>query len=303
MKGKIYDSAKSFIKKAMDAYVASDYQHFFVNLAISAELLGKAFLADIHPSTIINNDFDSLLTVCGAEKHSRKSPARIKTIGAHEVFKRCFQVEPKTKENEQALFLLADIRNGVVHIGDYEKESSQDVFVPYIKYTGRILKAMKKEFDDFFESFSDLAKTNLQDATKGTDKKVQQLLAKAKTSFAERYKGIDSNVIRTIIQAIEGSHMLTQYEEEHVTCPACKSLGVLSGTAEVIDWGADYDDESGLPEGEHPIVHLFGNKYTCNVCGFHVEGTEELEAAKIKSEIEIEDVNPEDFYDDHDLEF
>ncbi len=63
MKDKIYNNAKEFDRKGMNYYVEKELKQSIVNLSISAELIGKAFLATIQPyralhqvrSTSINN--------------------------------------------------------------------------------------------------------------------------------------------------------------------------------------------------------------------------------------------------------
>ena len=61
-------------------YLKNEYDQFFIQAGISFELLGKARLATIHPSLIIDKDFDSLLHACDAGKHSKRCPGMLRPL-------------------------------------------------------------------------------------------------------------------------------------------------------------------------------------------------------------------------------
>lgn len=117
MKQALLTKSSEWAQKAIRSYLDGQYENFLVNAGIAFELLGKAFLAGIHPSLIVDKDFDSLLQVCGAGGHSKKAPGNIRTIGAKDVISRISQILPQLISYEQELGFLADMRNGAVHIG------------------------------------------------------------------------------------------------------------------------------------------------------------------------------------------
>lgn len=295
MKEKIFERAKDFANKGLKDYVDDLSEHFLVNLAISAELLGKAFLAGIHPSLIIDKDFDSLLHICGAGKHAKKSPANIRTIGARDVFSRCSQVLPKLKEYQEILNTLANIRSGLIHLGNHDAEMAKLVFTPYLKYTKIILENMHVDFKGYFGEYAGIASTNMKDSKKEVDVQVQALLAKARSDFTQKFQGVEKEVVKGIIKTLEESYVMTKYEEEHVSCPVCENIGVISGSSEVEGWDVDYDKD-GNTEGGYPIVKLHGDSFKCNVCGLELDSSEALESAGIEPCIDLEDVDPADFY-------
>lgn len=297
---KIYSNAKDFNKKALNYYIEKDFNHAIVNLAISAELLGKAFLSKIHPSLIVNNDFDSLLHVCEAGKHSRKSPSNIRTIGAKEVYKRCFQILPELRNYEENLNLLADVKNGLVHLADFEKEIINKVFLPYLKYIKKILEAIETPLDDFFGEFTKLANISIQKSAKEIDIKVQCLLAKSKSDYKNKFKNTEKKVRKSIIDTIVKSYVLEQYNEELIDCPSCNNLSaIISGSHEVVDWEVDFDRD-GTPIGGYPVVVLYGASLKCEVCGLKLNSPEEINAVGIESSLTLEDIDPSDFYEEID---
>lgn len=266
------------------------------NIAIAAELLGKAFLAGINICLIVDKDFDSLLHVCGAGKHARKSPGNIRTIGAKEVFNRCAQIIPKLKDYETEMNLLADFRCGVIHLAEYEREFTKKVFVPYLKVTKILLEAMNLSVTDFFVGFNDLVETSIDESAKEINIEVERLIAKAKIDFQKRFEGVDETMKKNIIKSITDSYILTKYEEEISTCPVCDSDAVIAGTSEVEGWDVDFDRD-GNPEGAYPIVKLYGTSFKCNICGLKLNSSEELEIAGIDNKLSVEDVDPHDFYE------
>lgn len=305
MKEKILNNAKDFNKKALSYYVEKENKYAIINMSFSAELLGKAFLAKIHPSLIVNNDFDSFLHVCGAGKHSRKSPSNIRTIGAKEVYKRCFQILPKLRDYEDSLNLLADVRNGLVHLGDYEIDIINKVFLPYLKYMKGLLEAIEISFDDFFGEYTTLSNISIQKSVKEVDIRVQSLLAKSRSDYKKMFKNIEKKVKQSVIDTIVKSYVLEKYDEELIECPTCDNFSaIISGSHEVVDWDVDVDSD-GTPIGAWPNVVLYGDSLRCEVCGLKLNSSEEIEAAGTETSITLEDVDPSDFeeetgyYDDY----
>lgn len=294
MEKKLLHSAEDFNQEGMDHYVDNDIKHALANLSISFELLGKSFLAGVDPALIIDKDFDSLLHVCGAGKHARKSPVNIKTIGAHEVIKRCSQILPKIKDYEVGLGLLADARNGVLHFGECEAEMAKQVFVPYLKCTKVLLEAIGVDFEKYFGEFHKFVTTMLLESAKEIDVEVERLITKAKSNFQKKFKEIPGPTRKNIIQTVIDNYVLDKYNEVLTECPVCKNDGVVSGSHEVVSWEAEFDRD-GSPEGAYPIVELYADSFKCNICGLALDTSAELEAAGIETVIKLNDVDSNDF--------
>jgi hypothetical protein len=78
MKEKLLKQSTDAAHRAIRHYLKNEFDQFFIQVGISFELLGKARLATIHPSLIIDRDFDSLLHACAAGKHSKRLPGRLR---------------------------------------------------------------------------------------------------------------------------------------------------------------------------------------------------------------------------------
>jgi hypothetical protein len=76
---------------------------------------------------------------------------------------------------------------------------------------------------------------------------------------------------------------------------------VLGGSIDV-DWQADYD-RHGEVEGAYPVVTLTPSYFLCYVCDLSLDGSAELKAAGLGELIHVEDVDPNDFYDEPDYDY
>lgn len=212
------------------------------------------------------------------------------------MFSRCSQILPKLKEYEEIMNILASIRSGLVHLGDHDVELAKKVFTPCLKYGKIILEALNIGLKDFFGEFSDIAGTNIKDSRQEIEIHVQTSLAKAHSDFKQRFQGMEKKVVKGIIKTLEESYVLTKYKEDNTQCPICKNLGVASGSFEVEKWEVDVGRDGDL-EGAYPVVKLHCDSFKCRVCGLELESSEALESAGIEPCIDLENVDPADFYD------
>jgi hypothetical protein len=104
-------------QRAIHHYLHKEYDQFLMQAAMCFELLGKSRLATIHPSLIVDRDFDSFLHVCAEGKHAKRAPWNIRTINATEVLKRCIQLHPALTDFKDRLGMLAEFRNSAIHLG------------------------------------------------------------------------------------------------------------------------------------------------------------------------------------------
>jgi len=289
----LLERAKEFNAKALEYHVNNRVQLFVINAATSAELLGKAYLVNYHPCLIVDNDFDSLLHICGESKHSRKSLDYIKTISATITLKRCQQLIIRLSAFLKDIELLINLRNGIVHLGVYDKALGEKLLVPYVKYSSALLEELGIQRDDYFERFAELVDVSIQESINTIMLNVQQMIAKARIDYENRFKMHTNEEREVIIAAIINSYSLMKDYDELVECPACFNKAKISGSTELVDWTEVEIDGRKQP---YPVVELFAELLKCNVCGLSLDDYEELEAAGVMTSIPIEDVDPEDYY-------
>jgi hypothetical protein len=287
MKQELFTKSSEWAQKAMRSYIENQHEHFFVQSGVSFELLGKAYLAGIHPSLIVDRDFDSLLQVCGYGIHSRRAPGNIRTIGAKDVISRVSQLIPQLKSYEQQLGFLAEVRNGAVHLGSILNVDVPELTSIFLRATKILIEKCGQDIKVFFGSYADIVNKLLDDSAKEVEKTVTIKLARAKQVFDEKFGELEVKTVEEIAETVRQTYTLYEYNDEYDTCPACSNIGLASGTYEVEWEQADWDDPT--PE---PIVRLNVESFYCKMCGLSLDGRDEVVAAKLRDKIIIEDVDP-----------
>jgi len=300
MKEKLLKQAADAAHRAIRHYLNREYEQFFIQAGVSFELLGKARLAAIHPSLIIDRDFDSLLHACSAGKHSKRAPWNIKSITATEVLRRCAQLHPELTTFAPRLTVLADYRNSTIHLGDVPETEVTQLLHAYLAGSSVIVKGMELKPEEIFGEFTEMVSKQLDESLAEVQRVVSEKLARAKDNFRLRYATLDSEQLKAVMDAIEGGRStdMEKYHDALVVCPACGHLGVASGHSD-LDWDVDYDDE-GRPSHGYPVATLNPSTFVCNVCGLTLNDASELKAAGLEDSINIEDVDPADFYEEPD---
>jgi hypothetical protein len=300
MKDKLLKQGVDAAQRAIRHYLNKEHDQFFIQAGVSFELMGKARLAAIHPSLIIDRDFDSLLHACSAGKHSKRAPWNAKTITATEVLRRCTQLHPELTTFAPRLTLLAEYRNSTIHLGDVPAAEVTQLLRAFLAGSSVIAEGMELKPEEIFGEFSEMVSQQLDESLAEVQRVVAEKLARAKDDFRLRYTTLDSEQLKALVNFIEAGYanIKQKYRDELVVCPACEHLGITSGDYDV-DWEADYDDE-GSPNNAYAIVTLKPSAFVCNVCGLHLDDASELKAAELKDSINIEDVDESDFYEEPD---
>ena len=287
MKEKLLKQSTDAAQRAIRHYLKNEYDQLFIQAGISFELLGKARLATIHPSLIIDKDFDSLLHACAAGKHSKQLPWQIKTIAATEVLRRCTQLHPELVTFKSRLTLLAEYRNSTIHLGEVPEAEIKQIFQAYLAGSSAITKGLGMKPEEIFGEFTELVSKQLDESLAEVQRVVAEKLARAKDDFRIRYAALDPDQLKALVSFIEAGYKngMEKYRDEFVVCPACEHMGLTSG-----DYDLDWED--GYPE-----VTLTPATFLCNACGLDLKDPAELKAAGFPDSIDIEDVDPADFYE------
>ena len=231
MKEKLLKQGADAAQRAIRHYLNREYDQFFIQAGVSFELLGKARLAAIHPSLIIDRDFDSLLHACAAGRHSKRLPWNIKTINATEVLKRCAQLQPELSSFEKRLATLAEHRNSTLHLGDVPETEVTQLLRAYLAGSAVIVKGMELKPEEIFGEFAEMVSKQLDESLAEVQRVVSEKLARAEDDFRLRYTALDSQASKkAVMDAIDRGRNaeMEKYHDELVVCPACGHLGVAS---------------------------------------------------------------------------
>ncbi|HYF79331.1 MAG TPA: hypothetical protein VD973_19565 [Symbiobacteriaceae bacterium] len=286
---KLIDSSSEAARRSLSHQVKEDWDQFLIQGSMAIELLGKATLVRIHPSLIVDKDFDSLLVVSGGLKYSkRKDPWSIKTVGAVELLTRCAQVIPDLKSVEGKLRVLADLRNSVVHIGAPPPKEMGEILDAFLRGAVIHLEWLVSDQKAYFGEYYDYVQKRLDARLADVNKLVAGKIASAKSVFDEKYGSLESHVWHGIEAVVSKSLNPIRYEQIVATCPACGCDGLLSGTCQ-LEWDQFDEDDPG-----DMSLRLNAKDFNCPFCNLHLDGVDELKAAGLRATMTLE---PEDLYD------
>jgi hypothetical protein len=285
-------------QRAIRHYLAKEYDQFLIHAGHSFELVGKARLAAIHPSLIVDRDFDSFLHVCAAGKHAKRPPWNLKTITATEVLSRCIQLHPALNDFSARLKLLADYRNSAIHLGEIVQEEQKEIFHAFIASASLITGEMGVKPKEVFGEFAELVATHLDNSLAEVNREVAERLARSKTLFERRYSALDNTQMQVVAKSVEASYPVDKYERRLIDCPACGMQGLIIGSYDV-DWQVDIDRDGSI-SGGYPVVTMTASAFACGFCDLTLDDAAELKASGLPTTVDIEDADPKDFYPERD---
>ncbi len=191
---------------------------------------------------------------------------------------------------------MISVRDGSTHFVVSEKEALDSLITPFLRTFDLLQKHLNIDDADAFGTYLDLVKSLRERHTQRVDRVVAAKIARAKHKFADRYSHLDSETQREAFRRIEAALALDRYDEHEAQCPACGLAAVVSGQHQLESWEADIDRD-GTATGAYPIVKLYADSFRCKACELNLEDADELAAAGLDVEIDIENVDPADFYD------
>jgi hypothetical protein len=296
-------SAAQFAQSGLRAR-ADDPQIFLLHIATALEQLLKAMLASLHPSLIASpNHFDSLLHLSGHPQHAKQDSSRLRTITMSEALTRAGQVLPAIANLQPDLKLLAETRNGIVHVGRFSSDDEIGVLSPFLKACEHLVEATPGiDRKHLWGDYLDLVDRHLQESAAVAELNALEAITLAKQAFEQRFLGMDAKTKAAVIAGIVATYEPEKYEQSLEDCPACGQPALISGAYET-EWQPDFEvgDEGEVWSPGAALVVTFHPGYLeCRVCGLELDGDDQLVAAEIEESWQIEDVDPRDFVDDND---
>jgi len=299
VKDELLRRASASAQDAIHRFLKEDHERFAIYAGLSFELLGKACLAGFHPALIVDpRHLDSLFHMCGAGAHATTPSWQVRTIGAAEVLARCSRVEPLLKDFEKPLKLLAELRNSVLHIGTIPPLDLKDLFDGYLGGVAVLLAACGKDRKPFFGDLSEVVETQLDKKAAEVKREVAATIARARATFKARYGHLGEDQREAVFKLVEATYRPEGYEQALHPCPACGQAALVAGDI-TVEWTVDYDEDGNLGDA-YPVVTLLARSLSCNFCDLVLTSAEQLKQASVELEIPVENVNPQDFYEEPD---
>jgi rubredoxin len=210
------------------------------------------------------------------------------------------QIEPKLNSFLKELGLLAELRNGIIHLGLIPQADARNILIAYAKAIEILSRIGGLDLATFFQDFASVVQVHLDESVAEVNKIVTEKVVKARNDFERRYENFSDTERKAVFASLASTLALPQHEAELIDCPVCKQQGFLSGQFDV-EWDVDYDNE-GYPERANPTVTLIGDSFFCPVCGLELKDFTELEAAGVDTAVDIDDFDPSEFYGEPDHE-
>jgi hypothetical protein len=269
-----------------------DLATFLLHSATALEQLAKAVLAQMNPTFIAANDFDSLLRFSDHSQHVLPK-ANPRTITATEAIDRVSRFVPIVGNEKSQLGLQVAVRNGVAHLGVVSHADAKGALPSYLKASEALRNELGMSRKDYWKEFESVVDSSLEEHVTEVRLHVETALAAARAEYDNRYGGLDATDRETMLKVIEASYPpLSRYEEDVIECPVCDRTAVVAGNY-TTDWDVDFDRD-GQPEGAYVTVTLHPSYLHCRICQLELSGEDELQAAGVPSSWGL-DVDQSDF--------
>lgn len=279
--------SRVYVQRAFRAKVANDFDEYQLWASLALELLGKAALANIHPSLVVDpTHYESLFAASGVI-----ISADIKTIAAATLYKRLAHLskyfDSKVKEFCDAISIR---RNAELHSGE-------------LPFHQMVPEAWEGRYWQAAEIIAGLSKISLEEwigadnakAPKGlvsaaaaaTIEAAKRRVEQAREHFMERPRK-ERNAALDLSKSKHDYHFpklfnLLAEKEWDVVCPACTGRAFLAGMGfgeEVID------PEAGAEGWEEQVEKYYGaEEFHCPTCDLHLNSRPEIEAAGLDPDI------------------
>ena len=293
----LYGKAMVYARRALEAKNGGEEDAYQLWATLSLELLGKFFLARIHPSLVVDpKNPNSMLEACGIS-----TATAVRTIDANDVFLRLKHVVPGFNSLAYtACKDLADRRNAELHSGHAAYIGiSLEVWEGKLWHAMRlILQAANKDLDDFIGGAAEEKMELIEHLSHLTKQTALQKIVHARDRFSRDEDG-KNRTLRSIEDQILKSHdrswwhlylqtkqMYSKYWTR--TCVACKCTALLGGDK---DYEELTDDQGEVSPGYEEVETAYSPvEFICDQCHLHLVGSDELSAANLSDEIvEVEE--------------
>lgn len=280
----LFNKSKVFIKKGIINRNENDMSEFLLWASLSLEILGKATLAYVHPSLIVDpNDPKGLLVACGYKKHDD-----FKTIQAKTVFERLHTSLSITKFDQRKkdfCMSLANKRNAELHSGLLPFDGIRlEAILPQLwEVCVILLEFQNKQLDDWIGK---------EEAARALQI-IADHSAILKTIVESRVESFRQEYRRKYSQTPPTYKYILDENEELINCPACDN--------EALAYGELNDKEYLSRSDETPWYTEYRYFYDitevhCWYCNLKLNGYDEVEII-IDEPAFTKDVDEEPDYD------
>jgi hypothetical protein len=280
------ESSARWMQAGLEAFTRQADAHDFAvhHCAVAVEHLLKAYLASLHPALIVQGqDLDSLLHATGHGPHAAVPVTRIKTIGLAEALTRAERfLRPQIAVGNRERSQVLAARNGVAHGGLHDPTEVEAVLATCTRIADTILIVLGKPTQEaYWGHYRDLRERLAEDHANSTRIRYESMLAHARQAYQHRFDRVMTPEEKAAIVAALTVGLYSSDRESPRTCPACREKGVLKG----VNRYPEMSPAEHASDADDRAVVFLSDSFDCAVCGLYLQGPEELELAKIPTQI------------------
>lgn len=276
----LHAKSKVYIGRALARKGDGDLDEYQLWSSLALELLGKAALARMHPSLVVDpNHWQSLFVAAGVN-----ITTDVKTITAKTLFERLVHLVPRFDKAVQKFCQdIAERRNTELHSADLPfKAMKLDAWeARYWHACDTILQQMESSLEQWLGAADAAAPRHLLDeASKALEAAVELRVKAAKAKF-EELKKADRERLATeaelrLPQSQAALFKGTYDEIWSKACPACRSRSFMAGDQTGEDISEEHDDGAIW---EIVNREFSGEEFRCPSCELGLTGSDEIIAA------------------------
>ncbi len=278
----LHAKSKVYIGRAMTRKTEGDLDEYQLWASLALELLGKAALAQKHPSLVVDpNHWQSMFVAAGVNVTTD-----VKTITAKTLFERLVHLVPRFDKTIQKFCQdIAERRNAELHSADLPfKTMKLDAWeARYWHACDTILHQMESSLEQWLGAADAAAPRQLLDeAAKALEAAVKLRVAAAKEQF-EALKKAERDRLSAEAGIREPHHQTVLFKGRYdeiwtECCPACNCLAFVAGDQTGENISEERDEYAIWEIVEREFV---GEEFRCPTCDLTLMGNDEIDAAGI----------------------
>lgn len=280
----LFGKAKAYIGRALLRKEQGDTDEYQLWASLALELIGKASLAKIHPSLIVDpTHYESLFAASGINVSTD-----VKTITAKTLFERLRHIAPRFDEKVRKFCLgIALRRNSELHSGETPfKTMRLDAWEAQYWHAGQIiLEQMDATLEDWLgASAAKAPREIIEHAAAAKRQAVEVRVQRAAEAFQQKRKADREKAV-----ADAAARGMSYYSDRfnlsfdkvwETDCPACQSRAILAGIKfdeEIVD---TYGDADGA--WEEVETRYSAEEFLCPVCELTLADSDEIDSAGLE---------------------
>ncbi len=276
----LHAKSRVYIGRALARKGASDLDEYQLWASLALELLGKAALAQKHPSLVVDPmHWQSMFVAAGVNVTTD-----VKTITAKTLFERLVHLVPRFDKTVQKFCQdIAERRNAELHSADLPFQAMRlDAWeARYWHACDTILHQMASSLEQWLGAADAQAPRQLLDEAADALEAAVKLRIDAAMEHFEGLKKVERERLAAEAELREPQHQAVlfrgRYDEIWVeSCPACKCRAFMTGEQTGEDISEERDEQAIWEVVDREFV---GEEFRCPTCDLTLTGNDEIDAA------------------------